>query len=53
MTEHGLRIIVFGCGAIVELWILQWKPVDCMDDDEWIGNRHMGSYWVGPQGGEG
>ena len=45
MTEHGLRIIVFACGAIIELWILRWKFVDYVDDDEWIGNRHMGIGW--------
>ena len=44
---------VCACGAIVELWILQWNFVDCVDDDEWIGNRHVPRYWVGPRGGEG
>ena len=39
-------MIAFARGTIVELWILRWKFVDCMDDDEWIGNRHMGIGWV-------
>ena len=38
MTEHGL---VF----LHELWILRWNFVDCVDDDEWIGNWHVGIGW--------
>ena len=22
-----------------------WNFVDCVDDDEWIGNRHVGIGW--------
>ena len=38
------ELLFFACGAIVELWILRWKFVDCVDD-EWIGNWHMGIRW--------
>ena len=38
MTEHGLRTIVF----LHVVQILRWNFVDCVDDDEWIGNRHVG-----------
>ena len=40
-----LNYCVCACGAIVELWILQWNFVDCVNNDEWIGNRHVGIGW--------
>ena len=43
LSSHFVKLLCL-CGAIVELRILCWNFVDCVDD-EWIGNRHVGIGW--------